>query len=246
MVININNDYLNEIKLILAYPSVDNVILTDEQIKSFCVWPAMQAYFVKFPKKTYHEHTISTSAVVDFDSINTYGVMDVRVVARGLTSGSGNSFWDLVKFQAIGAGVSKKFSGAYGIQGYNPSGYVQQNMADIQLHKTMMGAYSTTKYRVELAERKVYVNTSTTGVLNITWANYSDNFDDIAFGKQRDVLKLAQANMLDHLADTTSIVTDSSMDISINSSDLQSRAEELRSKVFEKWNEIPDVVLIHA
>jgi len=247
MVITIDSEFLNEVKLVLAYPSVDNVILTDTEIKALCIWPAMQQYFVKWPIRTYYEGNVSTSTIIDFEEDETFGVLDVRVVSQGLTSGSGNSFWDMVRYQAIGGGASRKSTGAYGIPGYNPSGYRQQNMEQIALQKTMQRVYSTTKYRVSLSERKVYVNvTSSSGVLNITWANYSVDFDDVKFGKQRDVIKLAQANMLDHLADTTSIISDSTMDISINYSDLRSRADELRNPIIEKWNEIPDIILLHG
>ena len=240
----IDTDNLNLIKKVLGYPSTDNLLLSDLEIKAFCVYPALREYFVRFPLKTFDEMEITGSTEISFPDSNTFGLLDVRVVGRGIESGSGNSFWDIVKYQNI-SGISGNGRGAYGIPGYNPNGIIQQRLEKLQLDQTIRKQYSTTKYRVDEVEEKLYVYSTSSGKLNVTWAKWSTSFSDVKWSKQMDVIKLSQAYLLEHMADTTAILEDGTVEVSINSGDLKARADELREKVYEKWNEYPEIMLLH-
>jgi hypothetical protein len=243
MEVYIDDEYMEEIKSVLAFPSVTNVILTDAQIQTLCVWPAMRDYFIKFPVRDQREYSITSGSETyyDFPDFETFGVSDVRVVDKdSATSGSSSSFWDLWAHQQ--RSQHSKYSGQYGIRGYNPNSLRQYN----SLRRNEMATESnkgTVKYRLDEGNRRVYVYTSIGGKLNITWAKWSDDFDFVKFAYQHDVIKLAQSNLLAHFANTTDIV-DAGGDVTINYSEIRSQADELRTSVMERWEAIPDVVAI--
>lgn len=241
--ITITDNDLDLIKLVLAFPSVDNVILTDDQIKSLCVWPAMIEYFTRFPIKVTEDYSITTGneTEVDFPDNVTYGCCDVRIVDKdSTTGGSSSSFWDLWAYQQQSSSI--RYSGQYGIRGYNPSGLRQIT----SLRRNEMATESnrgTVKYRIDEVNRKIYIYTSIGGVINITWAKWSNDFSDIKFVYHQDAIKLAQANLLAQFAATTQIV-DAGGDVTINYGEISSLANQYRSEVIEKWEQIPSIIAL--
>ena len=246
-VIIIHERYLNQIKKVLAFPSVDNLLLSDEQIKDYAVWPAMQRYFRKFPIITEASQSINGEISVDFPSIYTFGVVDARIVDVGLVGGVGGSFWDVVAFQSYNNNyITSKTSGAYGKKGYNPSGLIYQRDVERQTLKSQQNMYTTLKTRIDYPNKQLKAYSSITGTLNIAWASYSNKFSDIKYEYLDDVIKLAQAELMLHLANTSAILTDSALEVSINIDYLNSNAKEMISEVVEKWNSIQDILLLHA
>ena len=74
----------------------------------------------------------------------------------------------------------------------------------------------------------------------------SNSFDnDVLYTRKLDVVQLAQANLLDHLADISGMIVDSALDTQINVTDIRTRATDLREKITTKWNDIPDILMIH-
>ena len=127
------------------------LVLTDDQIKQFCISRAMRNYFTKFPLKETFETTIQDQITIDFPNENVFGVLDARVVDSGMLSGSGNSFWDVVFFNQMNGGVKlSNSSGAYGIKGYNPSGALQMRDQQRQAIKSHQKNYYTFKFNLNL------------------------------------------------------------------------------------------------
>lgn len=246
-VVTIDTVWLNQIKKVVASPMIDELLLTDEQIKDLIIFPVLQRYFTKFPIKQEYQASINGEQIIPFPDEYVFGVLDCRVVDIGLLPGSGTSFWDLVMFQATTpVGLSSKGTGAYGVKGYNPSGLLYQRDIERQKYKSQQNNYATVKSRVDFENRQLIVYSSITGALNITWAKYSNNFNDVRFERRDDVIKLCQAELLDHLADTASILSDSGLEITINIDQLKSRATELKDKVEERWSQINDIIWLHS
>lgn len=242
MSVTIETSDLNRIKSILAYPSINQIILTDLQISDLIITPVLEQYFVKFPIKVIEEKSLAsgTENMFDFPDTETYGVCDVRVVGKEFFSGGGNSFWNLIYYNQNG--ITRGGSGTYGVRGYNPNQIRQTRMMQQQANATYANQF-TTSSRIDKANRKLYVFSESTGRVNVTWAKWSQNFNKVMLDYKNDVIELCQAGLVEHLANTAGVIQ-TNTDISINSGDLKTLAESLRAKVKEKWDSIPDVILI--
>lgn len=246
-VVIIHERYLNQVKKVLAFPSVDTLLLSNEQIKEYAVWPAMQRYFRKFPIITEATQSINGEAYINFPNAYTFGVVDARIVDIGLVGGVGGSFWDVLAFQSYNNSyIASKTSGAYGKKGYNPSGLIYQRDVQRQTLKSQQNMYTTLKTRVDYSNRRLIAYSSITGTLNIAWASYSNDFSDVKYEYLDDVIKLSQAELMLHLANTSAILTDSALEVSINIDYLNSNAKEIISEITEKWNQIGEIILLHS
>jgi len=247
--ITITTEDLNQVKKVLAFPSADNLLLEDPDILEYAVRPAMVDYFIKFPiKERVQSSTGGTSVVVlDFPDEFTHGVVDVRLTDVGIVTGTGTSFWDLVYFQQLSGGsLMGGGSGAYGIRGYNPNNLIQTRDTQRAAYKSYQNTYMTVRYDVDEENRKVTIYTTTAGNVNVTWAKHSDSFNAIKYNRKYEVIKLSQAYLLDHFADTFSILSDSSLDLSINVEAIKNRSQELKTEVRELWDSFPDVIALHS
>ena len=245
MSITINEDDFSIIKSVLAYPSTDNLLLDDPEIKNLCIRPALRKYFTKFPIKHYETRDITSDTTLAINLIDTYiyGVLDVRIVGKNTVAGSGSAFWDIVKYQNLTSPF--KVSGMYGKQGYNPNSLLQQNILRKQTIASLQNTFDTVKYWIDTENSVLNIYSSVTGKLDITWAKYSDNFDTgVLYNHKEDVIKLSQANLLLQFVDTTSMITDSSQESTINTDTLKTRAQELMEAVEKKWTEYPDVIVM--
>ena len=243
--ISISSGWLNQVKKVTAYPEVANLTLSDDEIKEFAVFPAMTRYFTKFPKSTSVEYEANSdsSLTVDFPDDYTFGLLDCRVVNVGMLGGTGSSFWDIAAYQRFG---SYGNTSSYGQRGYNPNSLYQERYNQRFAMKSQINSLATIKFDIDLAEREVNVYTSVTGRINLTWAKYSTNFEDIKYQRKFDVIQLAQAELLDWIADTFGMTTDGTLDVDINVADIRSRAKELRDEVVDKWKEFPATILLKA
>jgi hypothetical protein len=241
--------YMKQIRRILGAPSIDYLLLQDTDIKEICVRPALQKYFMKFPLEQQIQLMSGSSSevVIPFPDDYTYGITDARVTDTGMIMGNNGNFWDIVMFnQMSGGGMIAGGGGAYNKRGYNPNGLIQQRETQRAAWKSYQNTYSTIRYKVDEVNRKVSVYTTMQGYLNITWARYSDNFKDVKYTRQQDVIELSQGYLLLHLADASGILTDSALEMSINSESLKTRGTELIEKVLTLWQDVPDVIMMHS
>lgn len=241
----ISQEWLEQIKKVMAFPAVPNVLLTDTEIKTFCVREALHFYFKKFPLTSDMQTTITQELLVDFPDEFTFGVLDCRVVNKGFTSQNRTSaFWDIYKYNRFYGGAGKRSYGGIASK-FNPNGLIQSIKADEQVMRTWQND-SSISYYVDNESRQIRVFSNITAEVSIRWAKWSLNFNDVRYVFQYDVVKLAQSLLLRHLADTGGIVSDSSMDKSINIDALNNRAEALWTEVKEKWEQHPDVIILRA
>ena len=203
----------------------------------------MTRYFTKFPKKNTVEYDANSdsSLTVNFPDDYTFGVMDCRVVNVGMLGGTGNSFWDIISFQLMGVSGN---SSSYGKPGYNPNGLYQQRYNQRFAMKSQINSLATIKFNIDLTNRQIIAYTSTTGRINITWAKYSTSFEDIKYQRKFDVIQLAQAELLDHVADTFGLTTDETLEVDINVDKIRDRAKMLRDEIIENWKQFPTVILL--
>ena len=91
------------------------------------------------------------------------------------------------------------------------------------------------KWRVVENQRKIVGFSNTLGTVQITWASWSDDWDNVAFSQQRDVIKLSQAYILTFFGDLRSQDDVDGAPISLNGDKQTERAEKLEGEVMEKW-----------
>jgi hypothetical protein len=242
--ITISDSYLNLIKSVLAYPSTSTVLLTDAQIKSICLAPAMMEYFSKFPRRVVSNNAIYEELILPFPDAYTLGVLDVRVVNKSFLTGSSSSFWDIIRYQSY-ASQARNYGNSYGIKNFNPNGLKQQLFTERQALKGLENLFSTVKYRVDYENRNLYVYCNENAYADVVWAKWSNDFDThVKYNYKLDVIKLAQARLLYHLADEASIISDTNLELTVNAEALKTRASELETKVYEKWIQIPSVLIM--
>lgn len=245
--VTIENTWLSLIKKSIGYPDIDNLLLGDDEIKDLCIFPMLQKYFTKFPIQVEYSQSINGEQEIDFPDDFTFGVVDARVVDVGLVGGVGGSFWDVLAYNNMSSNyISSKTAGAYGVRGYNPSGLMHQRDTQRQLYKSKQNQYTTLKTRVDQVNKKLIAYSSITGTLNIVWAKYSNDFSSVDFEKREDVIKLCQSELMMHLANSSALLSDSSLDVTINTDYLESQATKLKEQVEEKWENYVDIILLHG
>lgn len=246
MAIQIDDKYLDQIKVALGYPDATELHLTDDQIKTICVEPALRDYFGKFPIKDIYQAEIRDELIVPFPDDYTFGVMNAKVTDVGMLGGTGSQFWEVVFFnQYSGATSLKNASGAYGIKGYNPNGALQTRDLTRQASKSYQNQWNTVKFRIDNQNKKLYAYSTISGTLNMTWAKYSDNFSDVKFSYINDVINLCQANLIESFLNLNDMISDTSLETTINADALKDRMDTKRNGVWEKWNEIPAIGVLH-
>jgi len=243
----IEDIWLRQVKKVLAFPDVKNLLLDDAQIIEFCVFPAMLRYFERFPKEETYVCPINGELSLPYPDEYTFGALDIRAVDVGQVSpGAGGTFWDIIAYQLMGTGNVIKGTGAYGKRGYNPSNTLEQRQMEMQRARSYQNTFVTIKAKDYPSLKKITAYTSVSSLLNVTWAKYSLNFDDVLFQFRNDVIGLSQANLLLHLADTSGIMSDTNLETTINADALKTRATEIQEKVEEKWLAYPTVLVIHS
>ena len=236
--ISIDTPYLNQVKLALAFPDVDNLLLGDEQIKEYAVYPAMYEYFKKFPKLEYFEETLGTTeSTYDFPDDETFGAIQVRTVDKGYSGSSNGSypFWETYFFNRSTASYKRSNYGT----SYDFGGMGRSYLAQRQLRDSYIENLGNFRYNIDTDNRIVTVYASIYCKILIVWAKNSNKFSDVKFEYQRDVIDLAQAYLLQHAADATGIAPNSAMELTVDTGELKSKAEERFTRIRDKWEQIP-------
>lgn len=240
----IDTRWLNQIRKVLAYPEVDEILLTPAQIKEFCVIPALLRYFTKFPIKKKDQIAVQQAGTINFPDYSeqkqeVIGVTDLRFVNKDYPYGN-SDLWAIVRYQQQGAAM--RGVGGYGTR-YDFGGNSASLIAQQQKYDSLQNLNS---YNADIRwdERKIYYYSSVASALHIEWALSSLNFDHVRPQWRLDVIQLAQAELLWHLGRTTGIIEDTNLDQKVLSSELNAQAKELFDAVMEKWGEIPDPIMV--
>lgn len=245
--IQIDDKYLNQVKSVLAHPLLsENLYLSDEEIKEYSIFPALYRYYIKFPiQESVQLLQNTTEMVIPFPDDETIGVIDVRTVGKtgfGTRQGSNSDFWRVVRYNQEFRGA--RFRSTRSNRSFNPEGLKYMFMAQQQMIDAMTNNLETFRHEVNYAEKKVYVFSTVVAQLLIVWAKMSYDFNKVKPTQIFNVIDLSKAYLLRHLATVGSLITDQSSEKQINSDALNSLAERLEDKVFELWNEFPDVVAL--
>lgn len=237
---------LELIKSILAYPCADELLLTDTQVKRLIVYRAMRDYFVKFPILQRYQQPMNNYLEVPFPDQFVYGITECRAMGKLFqsTGAVGSSFWQLVLLNK-GMGFQGNSFNSYGsnMRGYNPNGLRQETRS----YKYVLDTYSndgTFNYNINKTKKVIEINATLQCEVAITWARWSNNFNDIDYERRNEVIELAQGYLLQHFAQTIGLTDDGNTEQTINAVEASSKSETLINGVREKWNNMSDIVVM--
>ena len=243
MSVQITEQRLRQIKSALGFPIEDDkFLLDDEQIKEFCIEPALRKYFSKFPKIIQDDYMVSAGSNLNISFYNddTFGAVDARLTNTEMSGVGGlNEFLYTYSY-------NQTFSSSnFGRRGYNPNSLSQANKTAQQALRTQAKMHRAIRTRVDYNERQITVFSNTSGRLLIYWALYSNNFDEVKYNYIEDVLNLCKGYLLTHAGGTMGIFQNTELPIEIDVDFLMSRGNEMIEKVEERWEQIPGIVLIN-
>ncbi len=241
MSVTISEANYNEILTMTGYPivGVSDLGLTDEQIKTLLIFPAMRTYFRYFPIRSDVEYQIGEAIFsIDFPDALTFGVIDARLNTaryRGL-SVTGSPF-----FNAQNIAIGNKRMGKYGTKN-NYDFYIVKIMENMERQSTID---MNKAFRIVVDENNETVSgySNVSGRLSITWAKYSEDFSYVSFNKFDDVKMLAQANILEYFGMLRSQQT-TDVPNSLDPRIFLDKSEEMRDKVMTKFKEYSKVIML--
>lgn len=243
MAITIDKKRLEEILVSIGFPIVtlDDIGLSEAQIKDYIIYPAMREFYKWFPIKNPQTYTVGNSFTIDFPNANTFNVVDVRMIPYKSSGNTitGNIFVDqsFINFPQRG--------GRYGTP-YNYDSEIA-NVYQRMEQQSYIDYGKAVKFNVDEVNKQLkgYVNANST--ISVTWAEYSDNFNTVPYNFIYDVIRLSQANLLRFLGNLRNQTSE--IDISgsnVSGDNFITEADRLEELIMERWRGLSKVVLIRG
>jgi len=249
--VKVPEDRINEALIELGYPmmtveKLPSGLNSYENIKNVFFKKALEKYFEFFPVKT--EQSVNLSGSSDFeidfpDPEYTFGVLDARTGDRFQVSTAGgivgNPFIDLRQIRSMNSSGIGKYGTPYSYGSESTYGYEK---AERQASYNIDRAFRIT---VDYDNRKLRGYAFNGGLMSITWANYSYDFNDVLFDKRDDVVKLASSFILRSFANITQLQNTDTVN-NLDGGWMEARAEELKQEVMTKFQNHTKVVLLRG
>jgi hypothetical protein len=228
----------------IGYPfiSEDDLEISFDQIKEYCILPALHEYYKWFPLQQTNTYSVSGSFSIDFPDVNTFSAKDVRInTARNGQSYTGNPLINSTFIRSLGSFGGSRIYG-------QPYDY---GMDQVYHYERIEGQSSIDKYKAF----KVYVNESDrvvegfsniTGTLQVIWAQYDNNFSSVPFQRKKDVQKLAQAYVLRFFGELRLQGEMNEMPVAFDGQNFVDRADDIEEQVITRWEEFTKVVMIRG
>lgn len=236
---NIENKEYKEIIMEVGYPIVseDDLEFSREDIEDLMIFPAMREFFIWFPLTEFQSLQITDSFEVDFPDDKTFGIVDARINSNI----SGGSLTASPFINELLITQRMESSRMYGTR--NDYGMMEARRMQKSYAQTAQNSIRARDIRVDEQNKKVFGYSTIQGELVITWAKYSDNFNDIPYRRKQEVIDLAKANVLRAFGMLRGQL-DTDTGVSFNEGDMISRADDLEQKVLDKWRGMTKVVVI--
>ena len=231
--IQLPDDIFNQIMTVVGYPFVteQDLEINFDQIKEILLKPALREYFRWFPIETYTTLLISTDFDIPFPDQSVFSVKDMRMsTRRGNANITGNAMVDERVVQSSSYKYGRGMYGTRNTYGYETALIARR--AEVQSNVDFNKAF---KWRVLENQRKVVGFTNISGTAEITWASFSDSWDNVAFSQQGDVIKLCQSKILEYFGRLRQQSSVPDAPIELNGEILIERAKDLYEEVLTKW-----------
>ena len=226
----------------LGYPVVkeEDLEFSRQDIQDLFIYPAMREYFTWFPKELETAQSISNRFEIPFPDEYTYGIVDSRLN----TSASGadvtaSPFMNELVFNSRGSSGR----GMYGTR--NDYGMTAASFMERSERRAMNDYSKSYKISVDNSNKRVVGYTNVMGELAITWAKFSEDFEDIPFRRKSEVIDLSKSNALKGFAMLRGQMN-TDIGVEFDTGMFEDRATSLREEVLEKWKSMTKVVVIRG
>jgi hypothetical protein len=247
--ISIEDNIFARIKSVIGYPYIsESLTLDDEQIKEICLIPAFQVYCSKFPIEEIKQYAIAGELALEFPTTTTFGVKDCRVINKiaGNSQFGSSNFWQLLAYKQI-QGQGKPWNRSGYSTPYNFNGVSDLWDMRRQYFDSNQNRLNTFKYKVDYNNRKLLTYSSLSAMLEVNWASYSYNTQNIKFTLRETFIKLAQYYLLMHFVDVGSLFTpDENTTNRLDVDKLKARADALYEEVKTKFENYPTIILLRG
>lgn len=247
--VSIEDNIFARIKSVIGYPYIsESLTLDDDQIKEICLVPAFQVYCSKFPIEEIKQYPIAGELALEFPTSTTFGVKDCRVINKiaGNSQYGASNFWQLLAYKQI-QGQGKPWNRSGYSTPYNFNGVSDLWDMRRQYFDTNQNRLNTFKYKVDYTNRKLLTYSSLSAMLEVNWASYSYNTQNIKFTLRETFIKLAQYYLLMHFVDVGSLFTpDENTTNRLDVDKLKARADALYEEVKTKFENYPTIVLLRG
>lgn len=241
----IDQDNYEYVLSALGYPAVDHSelssVVTEEAVKGFCILPSLKEYFRWFP--IYERQSIAvaggTTGGVEYPDSYTYSIAhhaftsdtDSKDVSYAF---QGNPFVTQKYYSNASTGMfGSRFN-----YGFDSIGTTLRNSDDIVRNSNRVVRVNTDEQNRKI---EYYVNES--GYIELTWAKWSDDFSKVPWNRQREVLELSKAELLLWTAGVLSQMNPE-FPSEFNYDDMQTRGEDIKEAITEKWKGFTKAVAI--
>ncbi len=237
-------DY-KQILTALGYPILQETDfgIVEENIKDLFILHVLKnIYFKWFPLKEEDTYAISTNFSIDFPDSNTFGIVDARLV-RLSNRGSIRSNNPLINEANIKIRAQSGYANKWDTG--NDYGFAQVENIE-RSYQTSLAAYNKAVKKwvdYETNQLKGYSNIS--GDLSVTWAKYSENFNDVPHKFKNDVIKLSQSYLLEYFGRLRNQGT-ADLPTELTGDDFIDKAETLKDEVMEKFKQYTKSVVLRG
>lgn len=214
---------------------------TEDQIKSYAIYPALREYFSYFPIQKRTGVTVTGEFSVPFPDENTFGIVDARLNTSYSTGKKSDSPF-------INSLLYSSKRGSYGAGMYGTQNDYGMDVAQHYLRSETRASIDTNKafyVNVNAAEKQVEGYTNITGELVVTWAKFIPDMDSVEFVRKKDVIKLSKAYFYRMLYMLFGLQEDN-IDVSFNYALLEDRANDLEEEILTKWREHSKIVILRG
>lgn len=239
--IDINVSDYNRILSAVGFPTVaeSDLELTKADILQYVIEPCVRQYYSWFPIQNIQSYMISASEFqFPFPDENTFGVVDIRLNPYNTDyARSSSPFLNAINYHQ---GDVRKYGTRYDY------GMTEANISKRAWDIAQASYLRATRYEVDQNNKVVRGYSNDIGELIITWAEMSDNFNNIPWNRKEEVINLCQSALLRYLVIIRDQITTDVGGTEFNTQVLSDRADSLEEKVMNKWKALSKVVVLRG
>lgn len=242
-----DSDY-QEISTCLGWPivKVEDWGLTEDQLKDIFILKTLKdVYFKWFPIVNEQEYSITSNFEIDFPDLNTFGVIDARLIWKRAQFDAGSRENPFVYGQSINIKTSVAGRSANMWDSGNDYGYTQVYEMEKMYNQSVISTEKAVKKRVDYTNRQLVGFTNTAGNLVVQWAKYSEDFNDVPQKFLSEVRDLAKSRILMYFGRLLNKGT-GNLPTELTGDDLIDEAEALQDEIMAKWKGYSKVVLMRG